>query len=141
MTPPTDREAPENLQLRKAQGTRHGYRGPAEASAAGSVTCRHSGSCKENRRKRADGLRIKSHTGKIHADMGACGSARQRPEAGQSLPGRQSGPAHHSVGSFSQLGGSKSVKVGQPVKRRSKVSGVVAVLASGQPAKRRRPKI
>ena len=73
MTPPTDREAPENLQLRKAQGTRHGYRGPAEASAAGSVTCRHSGSCKENRRKRADGLRIKSHTGKIHADAGLVG--------------------------------------------------------------------
>jgi len=45
-------------------------RAPAEASAAGSVTCRHSGSCKENRRKRADGLRIKSHTGKIHADTG-----------------------------------------------------------------------
>lgn len=46
---------------------------PAEASAAGSVTCRHSGSCKENRRKRADGLRIKSHTGKIHADAGLVG--------------------------------------------------------------------
>jgi len=45
----------------------------AETSAAGSVTCRHSGSCKENRRKRADGLRIKSHTGKIHADVGLMG--------------------------------------------------------------------
>lgn len=85
---------------------------PAEASVAGSVTCRHSGSCKENRQKRADGLRIKSHTGKIHADMGACGPARQRSEARQSLPGRQSGPTHNSVGSFSQLGGSKSVKWG-----------------------------
>lgn len=46
---------------------------PAEASVAGSVTCRHSGSCKEKRRKRADGLRIKSHTGKIHADAGLVG--------------------------------------------------------------------
>lgn len=48
---------------------------PAEASAAGSVICRHSGSCKENRRKRAGGLRIKSHTGKIHADAGLVGGA------------------------------------------------------------------
>lgn len=48
-------------------------RAPTEASAAGSVTCRHSGSCKENRRKRADGLRIKSHIGKIHADAGLVG--------------------------------------------------------------------
>lgn len=66
---------------------------PAEASAAGSVTCRHSGSCKENRRKRADGLRIKSHTGKIHADTGGLWPGRQRPKARQFYPARQSWPA------------------------------------------------
>ena len=83
MTPPADREAPENLQLRKAQGTRQVAEAPAEASAAGSVTCRHSGSRKENSRKKAGGLRLRSRTGKIHADTGACGPGRQRPEAGQ----------------------------------------------------------
>ena len=60
---------------------------PAEASAAGSVTCRHSGSCKENRRKRADGLRIKSHTGKIHADTGGLWAGAPAAEGAAVLAG------------------------------------------------------
>lgn len=69
-------------------------RAPTEASAAGSVTCRHSGSRKENRRKRADGLRIKSHAGKIHADAGLVGrlaSGRRHGSLCRGASGRRQG--------------------------------------------------
>lgn len=75
----------------------------AETSAAGSVTCRHSGSRKENRRKRADGLRIKSHTGKIHADVGLMGRGASSRRQG-SFSRRASGRRHGSLCRGANLG-------------------------------------